>query len=849
VADDQEKALEGAGAPSDGTDAHAEAAAAEAADFSSWGNLWQVPAIVISLVLIGLGLLVASHRGPKYDFGGALDQVDQFIVAGEFETAKTRLEMVIEPNLDQATPAQEARFHVSMADWVAAVQEARGTSTEANNHIIVTQYAEGVSKGAMLTAPRLERWANALIDLGELEEARKRVAELAALSVSGESGGDAQACRNRLLRRLVEVSLQQEELPEEAIAAVLNDYRRDSMITPADEAWVIARQAEQRLEAGDARQAVDYLLVDMRRLEGIAASLDAAVWGELYTLLARGYFDQGLYDYAEFHLRQALGRFGGSEPAQADAMLLLGRLAIARGETDEALERFDEVVRDFPGAPAHAPAILARAEARSIAGDHEASLEDFRALLKLLPEAGPRRDITARTVAASLADRHDAALITGQLDLAFEYVSLAEALFAGDEVPVDVLFRIASTSRQIADNIITEAMRSLADEGRRQRLDEIDPATRYEAQARYERAGDYFLRHARALTTVPEADEQWAESLWLAGDSYDLAARRELAIRHFLEYIAGCSVDDPRRAEVTFRLAAAYEAQLEYESSATYYEQVINEHPRSVYGTQSHVPLARCYVALDRLPEAEQQLLDVVENRQGRQTPVTPESLDYRDALIALGKFYYDTGQYTAAIERLTLACQRYGEDERIHEIRFRLADSYRRQALALRGQPEGPSALPPARRRALDEMARQHLETALGLFEQVSGGYADIDEARLDRLQRDYQRYAALYRGDCAFALGRYDQAAQLYDQAARKYGGHHSSMYALVQIVNCYDRLGDGEHADVAHHRALEHLSRLPDEAFADPQALLDRAAWEQWLRNRPLGLARVPEAPSPN
>ena len=153
MADDQEKALEGAAAPSEGTDAHAEAAA-DAAGFSSWGSLWQVPAIVISLILIGLGLLVASHRGPKYDFGGALDQVDQLIVAGEFETAKTRLQDVIEPNLDQATPVQEARFHVAMADWVAAVQEARGTSAEANNHIIATQYAEGVSRGATLTAPR-----------------------------------------------------------------------------------------------------------------------------------------------------------------------------------------------------------------------------------------------------------------------------------------------------------------------------------------------------------------------------------------------------------------------------------------------------------------------------------------------------------------------------------------------------------------------------------------------------------------------------------------------------------------------------------------------------------------------
>lgn len=849
MADDRKKAPEGVEAPSQGTDASAEGVAADAVDLSSWGNLWQVPAIVISLILIAAGLHVASHREPEHDFDGALEQVDQLIAAGELETAKTRLEDVIGPNLDQATPPQQAHFHVATADWIAAAQRDREVTIEANNRVIAGQYAEAVSMGATLDAPRLERWADALIDLGQLEEARKRVAELEALSISGEKGQVARAGRNRLLRRLVDASIGREDLADDVKSTALEEYRRDSMLSPADEAWAIARQAELRLDGGNAADAVDHLLVDMRRLEHTGAALDPAEWGELYTLLGRGYFAQGRYDYAEFHLKRALEQFRGPELVRADALLLMGRLAVARGQPEPALEYFDEIVGEYPGARAYLPAVLARAEAESIVGRHEASLEDFRQVLKLLPEAGERSDVTPRIVAASLADRHDAALTMGELALALEYVSLAEDLFTAGDVPVDVLFRIASTSRQIADDILAEASRAAEEGAPPLRLDEIDPAVRFEAQTKYEQAGDYFLRHARALTAVPEADAEWAESLWLAGESYDLAGRRQMAIRHFLEYIAGCSVDDPRRAEVTFRLAAAYEAEMDYEPAATYYEQVIAEHPRSIYGTQSHVPLARCYVALGREPEAEQRLLAVVENRQGEQSPVTPESVDYRDALIELGRIYYDSGQYREAIERLTTAAQRYENDDRINEIRFRLADSYRRHARALGDEAAAEPTMPPARRRALEELSEEHLELALNLFGEVSRGYADRDPARLNPLQRDYQRYAALNRGDCAFALGRFEEAAEFFDQAARKYSGHHSSMYALIQIVNCYDHLGDREHADVAHHRALEQLSRLPDEAFADQQALLDRAAWEQWLSNRPLGPARGSASAAPN
>ena len=74
-------------------------------------------------------------------------------------------------------------------------------------------------------------------------------------------------------------------------------------------------------------------------------------------------------------------------------------------------------------------------------------------------------------------------------------------------------------------------------------------------------------------------------------------------------------------------------------------------------------------------------------------------------------------------------------------------------------------------------------------------------------------------------------------YDQIAGRFPKHHSSMTALIQIVNCYHRLGDFDRARTAHRRALVRLRELPDEAFNAPDALLDRAAWERWLENMPL------------
>jgi tetratricopeptide (TPR) repeat protein len=798
-------------------------------DWSSWSNLWQVPAIVLSMIVIAAGLYVAMHRSPDNDFDGALDQVDLLLETELFDLAAAQLNEVIEPNLDMATPLQQARFEATVADWIALSQEAAGLNLDKNNRRIAERYTKAADLGGPLEPERLERWAAALLAVGDLDVARQRLAELEALAREPGANLEARRRRNRVLRGLVEVSLGRPNLSFEAMMELLDGYRADPMLAPSDELWAIARQAELQLETGQTQEAVARLLIDMRRFEPQLEATPGLSFGELYVLLARGYYEQGNYPYAEYHVEQAMQRLGAADPLRGDALVVLGQIGVTRGQWHEAFEHFDRVLRDFSTTRSAIPGRLGRAEIHSILGDDERGLADYHKLHAELAAAPPRRDVAPDNVARSLADRHDAALTTGRLPAALEYILLAETFFEAGKVPQEVVFRIASTSRQRADDLIDDALAQQPGAG----LDELEPALRFEAGELYRRAGDYYVRHARSLAGRPGTDEVWADSLWLAADSYDLGGWHDLSIAHFTEYVAGRSDLDPRRPEAVFRLAQACHAELDYEAAAGYYERVLAEHPRSHVASRSHVPLARCLLALGRRPEAERQMIQVVSGRSGME----PEALDYRDALIELGSLYYDNEDFVGAIERLHEAVRRYPDDDRIDDIRFRLADSYRRRAIGLEPQLASPG-LPPAERRRLESHRTDHLRTAAELFSDICADRAEPLSPAQRRLSDQLHRYACLYQADCAFELGLYAEAVDRYDEVATRFPRHHTSMTALIQIVNCYSNLGDTPRAQTAHRRALLRLEALPDEAFEASDALLDRAAWERWLKNMPVG-----------
>ncbi|MCA9291806.1 MAG: tetratricopeptide repeat protein, partial [Phycisphaerales bacterium] len=415
-------------------------------------------------------------------------------------------------------------------------------------------------------------------------------------------------------------------------------------------------------------------------------------------------------------------------------------------------------------------------------------------------------------------------------------------LFPVDETPTDVLLRIASVSHQIASARIETALADM-DPAVRDIVD-IDPGVKYEANVHLKRAGDYYVRHARALRATPEGDEAWAQSLWWGADSYDLAGWYDLAITHFKEYLAGTQ-GEARRPEATFRIAQGYHALQDYPSALEYYQRVLGEHPNSTFAGRSYVPLARCQAATGDYAAAEASLQHVL---GGSAHSIEPDAVDYREAQIDSGKLFYAQGKFVPAIEALDKALRRYPDDPRVNALRYTLADAYRQQSLKVGADME-TAVLPGSELERLDEMRRSYLASAADLFDQVRAAYEARNAHHLQRFEQDMLRAAYLYRGDCAFLLGRLREAIEIYGETARKYSQHHSSMLALIQIVECYHRLGQTEQARIAHLRALRRLEELPDEAFSEPDSLLDRATWERWLQNTPLGsVARVPEGTTP-
>ena len=274
-------------------------------------------------------------------------------------------------------------------------------------------------------------------------------------------------------------------------------------------------------------------------------------------------------------------------------------------------------------------------------------------------------------------------------------------------------------------------------------------------------------------------------------------------------------------------LGLAYQSSGQYETAVELFKQLVTEHKHTPETYRSLVPLARCHVALAQFDAAERVLLYVVTDHPA----ITPESQQYREALVELGKLYYQTQRYEEAISRLEEAVDRYGRTREGVSQRFRLADAYRLSIDAIDSSLE--EGLPESQKISLRAERARRLEKGQLLFSQVISEMEAMDAATRSPTEKLYLRNAFFYRADCAYDLARYDQAISLYDLAAKRWESHPASLVALVQIVNAYCEMGKTQEAKVANDRARWQLKRMPDEAFNDPTLPMTREHWQDWLR----------------
>jgi tetratricopeptide (TPR) repeat protein len=482
-----------------------------------------------------------------------------------------------------------------------------------------------------------------------------------------------------------------------------------------------------------------------------------------------------------------------------------------------AKESFTQVLTSWPDEHFPVAAWAGRSVSWSRLGDAVAARGD---LLEAIKSYTPSRAIGAVSLAmlAQVAiDEHDAAALRHDLPAAAAWITVVMDLDVPDHLQLAIIERFAGTHQALAEGVGSGQIV----------LDDATSASTLAMQA-----GDVFLRAAQYHAATPGASSKGMLSLHQAAICYNTAGRQDLAIDACQEYVATTSVEDPTRVEVLRLLGTAHEAQLEYEAAADAYLEAIETHPRSLSASASRVPLARVLLALDRPGEAQSVLLHVLD---GRDELLTPEAADYREAVIALGHLYWSQERFIPAIERLTEAINRYGDDPRAATLRFQLAGAYRGAAAALGSA--AATATTPSEVDAIAAVEHDHLQDAAEGFARVVEIYQEWTGQPLTIIQDDQYRQALLWYADCLFEMEQYAPAATAYDDAARTFHDHASSVYALVQVVNACSAMGDQEQAQAAHRRALVRLDELPNVAFEGPDAVMARNAWDQWMLNAPV------------
>ncbi|MFW6059652.1 MAG: tetratricopeptide repeat protein [Phycisphaeraceae bacterium] len=812
---------------------------------ASWAQVWHLPVLVLGIGLFLVGLYFAAPEREQNDFPAALDEIAQYLQVKNLDQAERRLENIRE-HISRASEPQQARMYQYWGDLNYLQLHERApaaVATEAGrnaNRQIIHYYTQAEELGRTLDPRAIRRYAQTLVALGRGSEALAMLDRL-----------EDQPARQRylIIRDLIDQHRAAgAEGQVDALAPLVERFKQelrqesDPDLRREEEIWVAGVEAQLRLDADAPQQAIDLLL---RRIQRLSDRPDSSDLAPLRVLLAKAYQHIGQHQDAERIYRAAQQQIDSADGLNAAIHVGLGQIALTGSDdmnVQRALEHFSRATRNYPSEPVYLDALIGQADCQARLDDHRAALEHFgRAVERLLEDAQPRAPRLRDALTENMRTHVQRASDGDNHELALDYLSLLKSLYRTD-LPPTLLADLARTHERIGQEYRDGAERaaeallnidassgSAETEGELMSRDARRLANQ-QAALHFATAAEYYRRHADAVTITD--NEAHGQSLWSAAINFDKAQRWKKAIEVYTEFIQTRKTD-PRHLRATHRLGEAFLADGQYQAAADLFLDLMGEHPHTLEAYDSLVPLARSYLGMDEPDKAERTLLRVVTDHEA----ITPESDQYRDALIELGKLYYRLGEqepayYVQAIERLDEAVERYGRTLEGPKLRYLLADSYRRSVKALEARLEQEES--PDQRVELQAERQRRLREAQKFYNQVLTELDARPVEALGPLEKLYQRNAYFYQADCAFDRGQYELAIELYDLAAREYKQHPASLVALVQIVNAHCELGQFEEATVANMRARRQLQRIPEEAFEDETALpMSRQHWEDWLR----------------
>jgi tetratricopeptide (TPR) repeat protein len=759
------------------------------------GRLWQIPLLVVSLCAFAYAVYVFTAPGPGPSADDRMELAAAYLKYDRADAAVSTLNTIlVDPKVSKETRGQA---HRTMARAIEMVQKQRRAQSTQNLNAIVQQTRMAAAAGAKLSADDHRRLADAH---AALKQRREAVTEYRN-AIDLDPGLAAS-----LLRRIVEIRLSEPGRESAAAAESTLDELLQLKLSPIERAWALGEKAELLVDRGehaDARQRLDEIL-----------TLDTSDETKGKTAYRSGVsaYEMGDRPEAERQLRIARQWLTVRNDLDADAAYLLGRVLQEQGNAPEALSFYRDVLTSHPGSPAAVMARLGRGVCRIANGEDDAGISDLAYAAEQLTKPTSRvRNV--RTAAPDLAAAGQILADRRNYQGTLELLGLEKQLL---KAPDAAFWNRVSLAYERRAKQIEEAARG----------DEVEPGQRdvllHAARQLRVRSGDASFSHSLSLAATD--NEAYGTALWRAVELYDNAGAVQSVIG-VLEVFTQERPSDPLTPEAMLRLGKSYMAAGSFDKAIASFQRIQFSYPRSRASSQSAVPLAQALIAKgpSGYARAETVLLSLIEDNPA----LTPEAVEFRDGLLELGQLFYRQGRFEEAIARLDEVMKRYPDEPRIGQVMFLMADAYRKSIEVLLGKGgDNISAASSA------EAARvQRLGSAMNLFDRVISLYRDRPPVR--DIERAQQKLAYFYRADCAFDLGKFDDAIKFYDQAAFKYQDDASSLAAFVQVVNANVALGRQAEARAANERAKWLLKRMPPEAFSDGSFALSRGYWEQWLK----------------
>ncbi len=785
---------------------------------------WQIPALLFSLVALGLSLSTFRTPASKIPFKNIRDKLPGLVDRGQYTAAIEAGSLLL--NVPNRSARELGPVHAAVARARLLRADRNGGVAEGIGLAVIGHYASAVEGGYRLLFDDEVVLGRALEVTGDVVGAAKRYE--AAIAMRSHPGID-------LRWRLARLHADHVPVSGDVLSAELGRLIADAGDRPDVLTWALERKIDELCKNDRCSGAGDLL-------DSVADSLGETPWLQWleYFRLYVAYLS-GEAEHLEARLRHVRDALPLRDALASRVGWLLGRVVL--GEDDpqrplEAISIFREVSTSSASPLYAAASSLGMAEAFVMLERFDEALERYRDAVFKLKRVSTSRLIDRRAVESSLTVSSVRLQAQGRLAAALGFARQAVALTKPSDLEryTVLVEREADLEAALAKSKRAEAMalaRGVSSGGGGDAStkdgDDSDVVTRVASLSA--RARELLLDSGALLSRVASlntldsdrsSDLAWraAERIYESGDSAATVdvMRRFVAERSRSEFV-------PRALRL---MGAAQQSLGLYEEAIQTYQEAQRRFPRTPDAGSSLIPLARCYVALGagHAKDAEKTLRIILDNSE----VFTPAAREYSDALLLLGDLRNRSGEYERAIPVFEEAMSRYPNDPRLAKARFLLGDSYLQSGMALKGDIE--KARFAGERDRLTAERRRRLERAAELFGKMVEDYEARDAATLSKLESVYLRHARLYRADCHFELGEYDRALVYYERAAWIYKGTTTALSAYVQIINCHLFTGNSGEASSALRRAQYLVETMSDSEFDDGLGFEKRDDWRQYF-----------------